>query len=35
VWTQSGRSLNVALAETGQTALLFSVLFALGVIIAH
>ena len=34
VLTQSGRPLNAALAETGQTALLYSVLFAAGVLIA-
>lgn len=35
VLTQTGRSLNAALAETGQTALIFSLLFAVGVVIAH
>ena len=35
VFGQTGRSLNVALAETGQTALLYSVLFAVGIVLAH
>lgn len=35
VFTQTGRLLNAALAETGQTALVFSVLFALGMILAR
>jgi 1,4-dihydroxy-2-naphthoate octaprenyltransferase len=34
VFTQSGRPLNGALAITGQTALVFSVLFALGLLLA-
>lgn len=33
VWNQSGRSLNLALAMTGQTAFLFSLLFWIGIII--
>jgi 1,4-dihydroxy-2-naphthoate octaprenyltransferase len=33
VFAQTGRSLNAALAETGQTALLFSVLFAVGMVL--
>jgi len=35
VFTQTGRLLNAALAETGQTALVFSVLFVLGMILAR
>jgi 1,4-dihydroxy-2-naphthoate octaprenyltransferase len=35
VFGQTGRSLNVALAETGQTALAYSLLFALGMVIAR
>lgn len=34
VFTQAGRPLNTALAATGQLALVFSVLFALGVVLA-
>lgn len=34
VFTQVGRPLNAALAETGQVALAFSLLFAAGVLIA-
>lgn len=34
VFTRTGRALNFALAETGQAALAFSVLFALGVLLA-
>ncbi|NWG34731.1 MAG: 1,4-dihydroxy-2-naphthoate polyprenyltransferase [Chloroflexi bacterium] len=33
VFTQNGRPLNMALAKTGQTALAFSLLFAIGLII--
>jgi 1,4-dihydroxy-2-naphthoate octaprenyltransferase len=35
VFTQTGRALNVALAETGQTALVYSVLFAIGIAIGR
>ncbi|MHB1018481.1 MAG: 1,4-dihydroxy-2-naphthoate polyprenyltransferase [Coriobacteriia bacterium] len=35
VYTQTGRPLNGALAITGQTALVFSVLFALGLVLAR
>jgi 1,4-dihydroxy-2-naphthoate octaprenyltransferase len=35
VFTQSGRALNAALAETGQTALVYSVLFAVGMVLAR
>jgi 1,4-dihydroxy-2-naphthoate polyprenyltransferase len=35
VFVQTGRQLNAALAETGQTGLLYAVLFALGVVLAH
>ena len=35
VFTQSGRALNAALAETGQTALAYSVLFAVGMVLAR
>lgn len=34
VYTQTGTALNLALARTGQTALAFSVLFALGMLLA-
>jgi 1,4-dihydroxy-2-naphthoate octaprenyltransferase len=35
VLTRTGRALNAALATTGQTALVFSVLFALGMVLAR
>ncbi len=35
VFTQSGRALNAVLAGTGQTALAYSVLFALGLVLAR
>jgi len=35
VFAQTGRALNVALAETGQTALLYSVLFAVGMVVSR
>jgi len=35
VFAQTGRSLNAALAETGQTALVYSVLFAVGMVLAR
>jgi len=35
VFTQTGRPLNGALALTGQTALVFSMLFAFGLVLAH
>jgi 1,4-dihydroxy-2-naphthoate octaprenyltransferase len=35
VFAQTGRQLNAALAETGQTALVYGVLFAVGMVLAH
>ena len=35
VFAQTGRALNAALAETGQTALLYSVLFAMGMVLSR
>jgi 1,4-dihydroxy-2-naphthoate polyprenyltransferase len=35
VFLQTGRQLNAALAETGQTGLLYAALFAVGVLLAH
>jgi 1,4-dihydroxy-2-naphthoate octaprenyltransferase len=35
VFTQTGRVLNIALAETGQTALAYSALFAIGLVLAR
>jgi 1,4-dihydroxy-2-naphthoate octaprenyltransferase len=35
VFLQTGRALNSALAETGQTAIAYSALFALGLLLAH
>ena len=35
VFVQTGRQLNAALAETGQTGLLYAALFAVGVLLAH
>lgn len=35
VFVQTGRMLNVALAETGQTALLYGALFAVGLVLAR
>lgn len=35
VFRQAGRALNLALAETGQTALAYSVLFAIGVVVGR
>jgi 1,4-dihydroxy-2-naphthoate polyprenyltransferase len=35
IWTQKGRSLNKALGGTGQLALFYSVLFALGLIVGR
>jgi len=35
VFLQTGPQLNAALAETGQTGLLYAALFAVGVLLAH
>jgi 1,4-dihydroxy-2-naphthoate octaprenyltransferase len=35
VFLQTGRALNLALAETGQTAIAYSALFALGLLLTH
>jgi len=35
VFVQTGRALNSALAETGQTAIAYSALFALGLLLTH
>ena len=35
VFVQTGRALNIALAETGQTAIAYSALFALGLLLTH